>query len=112
MLNLSADNIEPTKAIPKGKKAMSLDLLLNRGYEKDLIPNRVLDHLAQGVNYLKDLTIADCSIVNRRLHYRGLLYVTDYHFLQLRLCKLHHNTPVASHLRTGNIYELLHCSYY
>ena len=101
-----------TDATPEEEEAMSLDQLLNQGYEKDPIPHRVLKLLAQGANYSKDLTIADCSVVNKKLHYRGLLYIFDYHVLQLCLCKLHHDTPVAGHLEIRNIYELLHRSYY
>ena len=104
--------VAPTNTILEEKAAMSLDQLLEWGYEKDPLPNRVLDLLARGANYSKDLTIADCSIVNGRLHYRGLLYVPNYHALYLRLCKLHHDTPVAGHLGIGNTYELLHRSYY
>ena len=103
--------VAPTNTILEEKEA-TLDWLLNCAYEKDLIPNRVLDLLARGVNYSKDLTIADCSIVNKKLHYRGLLYVPDYHVLYLCLCKLHHDTPVAGHLGIENTYELLHQSYY
>ena len=119
--NISVDTIEPivvpteatkpAKAIDK-EKSMSLDQLLDRGYKKDPIPRRVLELLARGANYLKDLTIADCSVVNGRLHYQGLLYVPDYHALYLCLCKLHHDTPIAGHLGIRNTYELLHCSYY
>ena len=102
---------KPTNATPEEKEA-TLDQLLDQGYKEDPIPNRVLDLLACGANYSKDLTIADCSIVNGRLHYRRLLYVLDYHVLQLCLCKLHHDTPVAGHLEIKNTYELLHWSYY
>ena len=125
--NISADTIaEPTKpvvvvplkatvastdTILEEEKA-TLDQLLNCAYEKDPILNRVLELLAQGANYSKDLTIADCSVVNGRLYYQGLLYVLNYHALYLRLCKLHHDTPIADHFGIGNTYELLHCSYY
>ena len=102
---------KPAKAILE-EEAMSLDQLFDRGYERDPILSRVLELLARGANYLKDLTIADCSIVNGKLHYRGLLYVPNYHALYLRLCKRHYDTPVAGHLGIGNTYELLHCAYY
>ena len=108
-LNISADIDEPTT---EEEEAMTLDQLLDQGYEVDPIPNRVLGLLAQGANHSKDLTIADCSNVNGRLHYRGLLYVPDHHALQLHLCRLHHDTPIAGHLGIGNTYELLHRSYY
>ena len=32
--------------------------------------------------------------------------------LQLRFCKLHHNTLVAGRLGIGNTYKLLYCAYY
>ena len=109
-LNLSVDTIKPTES---GKKeTLSLDQLLDCGYEEDPIPNRVLELLSQGANYSRDLTIADCSNVNGRLHYRGLLYIPNYHTLQLQLCKLHHDTPIAGHLGIGNTYKLLNRSYY
>ena len=86
------DATKPTDAILEEEKA-TLDQLLDRAYEKDPIPSRVLELLARGSNYSKNLTIADWSVVNGRLHYWGLLYVPDYHALYLCLCKLHHDTP-------------------
>ena len=88
MFNISADTVEPleyTKTIEPTEAAKptvvtkptvaptdtileeeeaTLYQLLDCAYEEDPIPNRVLDLLARGANYLKDLTIADCSIVN------------------------------------------------
>ena len=103
---------KPTDVTLKEEKTMSLDQSLDWGYKKDPIPRKVLELLTQGANYFKDLTIIDCSIVNRRLHYKRLLYLYNYHALYICLCKLHHNTPTASHLKIGNIYKLLHCNYY
>lgn len=48
---------------------MTQEQLLDGGYEKDAIPNRVLELLANGSNCSKDLSIADCTVVNGRLHY-------------------------------------------
>ena len=117
--NISADTVAeptvvavaPTNNVLKDEEA-TLDQLLDRVYEKDPIPNRVLKLLAQGANYSKDFTIADCSVVNGRLHYRGLLYVPDYHVIQMHLCKTYHDTSVAGHLGIGNTYKLLHRHYY
>ena len=111
-LNISANTDEPIEVILEDEEAMTLDQLLNRGYEEDPIPNRVLELLAQAANYSRNLTIADCSNINGRLHYRRLLYVPDYHALQMHLCKLHHDIPIAGHLGIGNTYKLLHRSYY
>ena len=91
---------------------LTLEQLIDRGYEQDPLPNRVLQLLADGANYSKDLTIADCANVDGRLHYRDRLYVPNYHVLQLRLCRLHHDSPHAGHLGIGNTYELLHRNYY
>ena len=56
---------------------LTLKQLIDRGYEQDLLPNRVLQLLANGANYSKDLTIADCANVDGRLHYRNRHYVFD-----------------------------------
>lgn len=47
----------------------TLEQLTNRGYEKDLLPNGVLQLLANGANYSKNFTIADCINIDGRLHY-------------------------------------------
>ncbi len=48
---------------------LTLEQLIDRGYEQDPLPNRVLQLLANGANYSKDLIIADCGNVDGRLHY-------------------------------------------
>ena len=91
---------------------LTLEQLINRGYDQDFLPKQVLKLLTNGANYSKDLTIADCVNIVGRLHYHDRLYVPDYHVLQFRLCCLHHNSPHAGHLGIGNTYELLHRYYY
>ena len=91
---------------------LTLEQLIDCCYKQDPIPNRVLQLLANGANYSKDLTIADCANVDGRLHYRDRLYVPDYHVLQLRLCCLYHDSPHAGHLGISNTYKLLHRNYY
>ena len=91
---------------------LTLEQLIDRGYEQDPLPNRVLQLLANGANYSKDLTITDCANVDGRLHYQDRLYVLDYHVLQLCLCRLHYDSPHAGHLSISNTYELLHRNYY
>lgn len=90
----------------------SLEELINCRYQEDLLPNRVLQFLANGANYSKDLTIANCAVINGRLHYRDNLYVPDYHDLCLHLCCLHHDSPHTGYLRIGKTYEQLHRNYY
>ena len=91
---------------------LTLEQLIVRSYEQNSLSNRVLQLLANGANYFQDLTIADCTNVDSRLYYQDRLYVPDYHVLQLRLCRLHHNSPHAGHLGISNTYELLYRNYY
>ena len=48
---------------------LTLKQLIDHGYEQDPLHKRVLQLLANGGNYSKDLTIADCANVDSRLHY-------------------------------------------
>ena len=91
---------------------LTLKQPIERGYEHDPLPNRVLQLLANGVNYSKNFTIADCANVDNRLYYQDRLYVPNYHVLQLCLCHLYYDSPHAGHLGIGNTYELLHRNYY
>ena len=54
-----------------------LKQLIDRGYEQKLLPNRVLQLLADGANYSKNLTIANCTNVDTRLHYQDRLYIPN-----------------------------------
>ena len=91
---------------------LTLEQLIDRGYEQDLLPNQVLQLLANGANYSKDLTIVDRTNVNGRLHYRNRHYVPNYHVLQCCLCHLYYNSPHTGYLGIGNTYELLHRNHY
>ena len=90
----------------------TLDELIVRGYSEDSLPNRVLTALRSGETRSKDLTLADCKETDGRLYYRERLYVPQYHPLQLRLCRLHHDSPIGGHLGNANTYELLQRTYY
>ena len=48
---------------------LTLKQLIDRGYEQDPLPSRVLQLLTNGANYSKDFIIADCANVDDRLHY-------------------------------------------
>ena len=48
---------------------LTLEQLIDRDYEQDLLPNRVLQLLANRANYSKNRTIADCVNVDSRLNY-------------------------------------------
>ena len=91
---------------------LTLKQLIDRGYEEDSLPNQVLQLLADGANYFKDFIIADCANINGKLHYQDRFFVSDYHVLQLRLYRLHHDFSHVGHLGIGNFYELLYRHYY
>lgn len=58
--------------VMKGEKNLNdltLKRLIDRGYEQDSLPNRVLHLLTDEANYSKNSTIADCVNVDGRLHY-------------------------------------------
>ena len=48
---------------------LTLKQLIDRGYKQNLLPKQVLQLLANGPNYSKDLTIANFTNVDGRLHY-------------------------------------------
>lgn len=48
-----------------------LEEFIDRGYQEDPLPNRLLQLLVDGANYFKYLTIADCTVINGRLYYQN-----------------------------------------
>lgn len=93
-------------------KKLLLEELIDHGYQEDPLPNHVLQLLVDKANYSKDLTIADCTIINSRLYYQDRFYVLIYYKLCFHLYQLHYNSPYAGYLRTGNTYKQLHQNYY
>ena len=91
---------------------LTLKQFIDRDYEEDLLPNRVLQLLVNGANYSKNLMIVDCINIDGKLHYWDRFYVFDYHILQFRLCYLHHDSLYVGYLGIGNTYKLLYKNYY
>ena len=91
---------------------LTLEQLIDYGYEQNPLLNQVLQLLTNRVDYSKNLTIANCININSRLHNQNRLYVSNYHILQLCLYCLHFDSPHTGHLSIGNTYELLHRNYY
>ena len=91
---------------------LTLEQLIDHGYKQDFLLNQVLQLLGDGANYSKDFIIANCVNVNGKLHYQNRLYVSNYHVLQLRLSRLHHDSSHGCHLRISSTYELLNRNYY
>ena len=90
----------------------SIEELMNQGYELDPFPNSILTLLRNGASHSKDITLAECEDRDGRLYYRERLYVPDLHDLRLRLCKEHHDSPVAGHPGRAKTFGLLSRTYY
>lgn len=55
--------------------------LINRNYKQNLLPNQVLQLLANRANYSMNFTIADCINIDDKLHYQNRFYILNYHIL-------------------------------
>ena len=91
---------------------LTLEQLFEEGYRQDPFPHKVLQQLRNGERHSKEITLSECTEINGQLHYRERIYVPDHHFLRLRLCREHHDTPVAGHPGKAKTYELLVRNYY
>lgn len=80
----------------ENKNDLTLEEFIDSGHQKNLLPNHVLQLLANGVDYSKNLTITDCVNVNGKLYYQNHLYVPDYYALHLYLCCLHQYSPTKA----------------
>lgn len=60
---------------------LTLKQLIDHGYEQNLLPNRVLQLLADEANYSKNFTMADSANIDGRWHYQNRLYIPNYHAL-------------------------------
>jgi RNase H-like domain found in reverse transcriptase/Reverse transcriptase (RNA-dependent DNA polymerase)/Integrase zinc binding domain/Integrase core domain/Aspartyl protease/Chromo (CHRromatin Organisation MOdifier) domain len=101
-----AQSLEPE---PHGP---TLEDALSRAYLEDPFPNQVLEMLRSGTRYCKDISLAECSEVEGRLYYRNKLYVPNSHKLRMRLCKEHHDHPVAGHPGVAKTFNLIRREYY
>ena len=97
---------------PEPELILELEDLLNQGYEADPVPNSVLEALENGDPRHPDLTLAECTKIGTRLHYRNRLYVPALENLKIKLLKSYHDSPLAGHPGRAKTYELLSRSYY
>ena len=102
----------PEEQPPAAKEPAALTKLFDTAYEKDPIPNDVLEQLHSGQRRSKQLSLAECRDSEGRLIYRRRVYVPDYMPLKLRLIQNFHEVPAAGHLGHSKIRELLAKQYY
>ncbi|KAH0608772.1 uncharacterized protein H6S33_001000, partial [Morchella sextelata] len=94
------------------EKNASLNRLFDEGYSADPFSQKILDMRNKGERQSKDISLAECTEVERRLLYRGSLYVPDYDPLKLRILQLHHDAASAGHPGREKTFELISRDYY
>jgi hypothetical protein len=106
------DGFNRTRTSAPEPNAKSLETLLDKAYEANPFPGRVLQMLQGDVRYCKGISLSECSEVNSRLRYRGRLYVPDYHKLKMRICQEHHDHPIAGHPGVAKLFNIIQREYY
>ena len=89
----------------------TLSQLFTEAYEKDPFPTKVIEMLNNNTRYCKDITLAECTVNNNRLLYRGCLWVPNYEPLRLHLMQQHHDSPTAGHPGRSKTLEYLSRTY-
>ena len=89
----------------------TLSQLFTEAYEKDPFPIKVIEMLNNNTRYCKDITLAECTVNNNRLLYRGCLWVPNYEPLRLHLMQQHHDSPTAGHPGRSKTLEYLSRTY-
>ena len=111
--NLVIDSINTTEApieelLPQ---RTTTEKLFNEGYNHDTTPNAILKQLKDGKTRSKQISLAECEEINKRLWYRKRIYVPDYMPLKLHLMREHHDTPGTGHPGRSKTLELLQRKY-
>ena len=97
---------EDELALPPSEK------LFDAAYEDDLFPATVLKMLADDVRHSKEVSLAECTIDNGRLRFRGKLWVSDYQDLCLQILRDNHDSTLAGHQGRAKTLELVQRHYY
>lgn len=91
--------------IVENKENLSLEEIIDYGYQENPLANRILQRLANGANYFQDFIIAHCVVIKSKLQNRDYLYIFDYHILNLHLCCFYYDFPHTNHLEIDNTHE-------
>ena len=90
----------------------SLDQLIEKAYKHDPYPNEIIQMIEQGIHKSRDITLAECEVLDGRLFYQKRLFVPDYDPLKLFLVQRHHDDPAAGHSGRSKTIELMLREYY
>ena len=61
------------------EEELTLEQLFEEGHQQDSFPHKVLQQLRDSEWRFKEITLSEYTEVNEQLHYRGRVYVPDYH---------------------------------
>lgn len=86
--------------------------LFDEGYRIDPFPSEVLEMLRQNKRHSKDISLAECTEIDKRLFYRGCLYVPNHDPLKLEILKSYHDAASAGHAGREKTFELISRDYY
>ena len=107
--NTLADNNQAPADVSNN---IDIQNLVDKGYRRDILPQKVLKALYEGKTESKLLALRDCENWRGYLWYQKRLYILDHELLKLQLLHNHHDTPAAEHPGRAKILELLTRSYY
>lgn len=106
------EDFDRARTVSPEPHAKSMEALLDEAYEADPFPAKVLKMLEDGTRHCKQISLSECSELDGRLHYRGRLYIPDYHELKMRICQEHHDHPIAGHPGVAKTFNLIQREYY
>ena len=94
------------------EEVKTLEELWQEALKNDPFPVKILNLLRSGARHSKDISLAECTEIDGRLHYREKMFVPDSHALKMRLCESVHDSPVAGHPGRAKTFDLLQRHYY
>ena len=93
--------------IPPVNGHTQFDSLLEKAYEADPFPLKIIALLRDGQRTCKQIFLNECEIREERLYYRDRLYIPKHDELRLYLLQQHHDVPSAGHCGQAKTFELI-----
>jgi len=104
---------EPLRLSEDGPSAQGRRLisdLLIEAYLTDLVPGRILTAIRTDSS-LREISMAGCMEKERRVYYRGRLYVMEGGAVRRQIIQAHHDTVLAAHMGRAKTFNLLDPQY-
>ena len=94
------------------EEVKTLEELWQEALKNEPFPIKILNLVRSGARHSKDISLAECTEIDGRLHYREKMFVPDSHALKMRFCESVHDSPVAGHPGRAKTFDLLQRHYY